>query len=192
MIDPYPRYGELLAQARAGAGQRRRQRRRQFSEATTCAICRCGTSSCGSTRSTSSADARVRGARGQGAALHRGGQGDAARGRTRDPAARSFPSTRRRRREGRSSCRPRPSTTRFCRCSATRDVYLRTHPHSRMPRQRFRHPEDAAEQLRARSACHQRLFGQPPRGLWPSEGSVSDAVVPLARDAGFRGWRPTS
>ncbi len=27
------------------------------------------------------------------------------------------------------------------------DIYLRTHPHSRMPRQRFRHPEDALAQL---------------------------------------------
>jgi len=27
------------------------------------------------------------------------------------------------------------------------DIYLRTHPNSRMPRQPFRHPEDAAEQL---------------------------------------------
>ena len=28
------------------------------------------------------------------------------------------------------------------------DVYLRTHPHSRMPRQRFRHPDDARDAAR--------------------------------------------
>jgi alpha-amylase/alpha-mannosidase (GH57 family) len=59
------------------------------------------------------------------------------------------------------------------------DIYLRTHPHSPMPRQRFQHPEDAAEQLERAAACHVRLFGRRPVGLWPSEGSVSDAIVPL-------------
>ena len=70
------------------------------------------------------------------------------------------------------------------------DVYLRTHPHSRMPRERFRRPEDADEQLRRAVANHARLFGRPPAGLWPSEGSVSDAMVPLVANAGFQ-WMAT-
>lgn len=70
------------------------------------------------------------------------------------------------------------------------DVYLRTHPQSRMPRERFRHPEDAEEQLRRAVAHHARLFGQPPAGLWPSEGSVSDAMVPLVAGAGIS-WMAT-
>ena len=70
------------------------------------------------------------------------------------------------------------------------DVYLRTHPDSRMPRQRFRHPEDAALQLDRAAAYHERLFGRRPVGLWPSEGSVSDAIVPLVEAAGFR-WMAT-
>jgi hypothetical protein len=65
------------------------------------------------------------------------------------------------------------------------DVYLRTHPQSPMPRQRFVHPEDAADQLQRAIACHERLFGRRPVGLWPSEGGVSDAVVSLASAAGF-------
>jgi alpha-amylase/alpha-mannosidase (GH57 family) len=65
------------------------------------------------------------------------------------------------------------------------DVYLRTHPLSRMPRERFRRPEDAAEQLSRAVALHERLFGRRPVGLWPSEGSVSDAMVPLVAAAGF-------
>src|SRR6187200_608212 len=60
------------------------------------------------------------------------------------------------------------------------DVYLRTHPHSRMPRQRFRHPDDASAQLERAVQSHLRTFGVKPVGLWPSEGSVSDAMVPLA------------
>jgi len=70
------------------------------------------------------------------------------------------------------------------------DIYLRTHPEARRPRQRFMHPDDAAEQLARAVACHERLFGHRPSGLWPSEGSVSDAMVPLAAGAGFR-WMAT-
>jgi alpha-amylase/alpha-mannosidase (GH57 family) len=70
------------------------------------------------------------------------------------------------------------------------DVYLRTHPHSRMPREPFRHPEDAFEQLTRAAALHERLFGRKPDGLWPSEGSVSDEMVPLVARAGFQ-WMAT-
>jgi alpha-amylase/alpha-mannosidase (GH57 family) len=70
------------------------------------------------------------------------------------------------------------------------DIYLRTHPDSRMPRERFRHPEDAAEQLARAVALHERLFGRRPEGLWPSEGSVSDEMVPLVARAGFK-WMAT-
>jgi len=66
------------------------------------------------------------------------------------------------------------------------DIYLRTHPASAMPTRRFQHPEDAAEQLERAAACHERLFGARPAGLWPSEGSVSDAMVPIVAGAGFR------
>jgi len=70
------------------------------------------------------------------------------------------------------------------------DVYLRTHPHSRLPRQRFVHPEDAQEQLTRAVDYFERLFGQRPEGLWPSEGSVSDAMVPLVAGAGIT-WMAT-
>jgi alpha-amylase/alpha-mannosidase (GH57 family) len=51
-------------------------------------------------------------------------------------------------------------------------------------------PEDALEQLTRAGDCHQRLFGRRPAGLWPSEGSVSDAMVPLVAQAGFE-WMAT-
>jgi alpha-amylase/alpha-mannosidase (GH57 family) len=70
------------------------------------------------------------------------------------------------------------------------DIYKRTHPESRMPRHRFVHPEDALEQLTRAADCHERLFGSRPVGLWPSEGSVSDAMVPLAVRAGYQ-WMAT-
>jgi alpha-amylase/alpha-mannosidase (GH57 family) len=70
------------------------------------------------------------------------------------------------------------------------EVYARTHPQSRMPRHRFLRPEDALEQLTRAADCHERLFGRRPVGLWPSEGSVSDAMVPLVARAGFE-WMAT-
>jgi alpha-amylase/alpha-mannosidase (GH57 family) len=70
------------------------------------------------------------------------------------------------------------------------DIYKRTHPNSAMPRHRFQHPEDASEQLERAAAYHERLFGRRPIGLWPSEGSVSDAMVPLVAKAGFQ-WMAT-
>ncbi|MBS1817731.1 MAG: hypothetical protein JSU08_07370 [Acidobacteria bacterium] len=70
------------------------------------------------------------------------------------------------------------------------DIYKHTHPMARSPRRRFAHPEDAFEQLEEAAAYHERLFGRRPAGVWPSEGSVSDAMVPLVAKAGFR-WMAT-
>lgn len=51
-------------------------------------------------------------------------------------------------------------------------------------------PEDAALQLqRGRELC-EKLLGHAPVGLWPSEGSVSDRALELAAQAGFR-WAAT-
>jgi alpha-amylase/alpha-mannosidase (GH57 family) len=70
------------------------------------------------------------------------------------------------------------------------DIYKRTHPTSPSPRQRFMRPDDALAQLEQAATYHERLFGRRPLGVWPSEGSVSDAVVPLISQAGFR-WMAT-
>ncbi len=70
------------------------------------------------------------------------------------------------------------------------DIYLRTHPDARRPRHRFAWPEDASEQLSRAAAYHTKVFGRAPRGVWPSEGSVSDAMVPLTAQAGFE-WMAT-
>jgi len=60
-----------------------------------------------------------------------------------------------------------------------------SHPGVKLPHRRFRHPEDARDQLRAAMALHKRVFGHRPQGLWPSEGSVSDEVLRLAAEEGF-------
>lgn len=69
-------------------------------------------------------------------------------------------------------------------------VHLELHPGAGTPRQPFRYPQDALEQLERSVALHERLFGSRPAGLWPSEGSVSEAMLPLVARAGFR-WLAT-
>jgi alpha-amylase/alpha-mannosidase (GH57 family) len=63
-------------------------------------------------------------------------------------------------------------------------------PEVALPRQGFRHPEDAVAQVRKAVAFHERLFGARPQGMWPSEGSVSPAVLEMLRGEGFR-WTAT-
>ncbi|HMD30778.1 MAG TPA: glycoside hydrolase family 57 protein, partial [Candidatus Acidoferrales bacterium] len=50
----------------------------------------------------------------------------------------------------------------------------------------FVHPEDAREQLARARSFHETRFGSAPAGLWPSEGSVSDAALGIAAEMGFR------
>lgn len=59
-----------------------------------------------------------------------------------------------------------------------------------LPEQRFRHPEDAREQMVRGMDLHEKVFGVRPRGMWPSEGSVSDEVLKLAHEAGLN-WLAT-
>jgi alpha-amylase/alpha-mannosidase (GH57 family) len=54
----------------------------------------------------------------------------------------------------------------------------------------IRFPEDAKEQLRRSREFMRDRFGRYPRGLWPSEGSVSDEVALLAASMGFE-WMAT-
>ena len=50
----------------------------------------------------------------------------------------------------------------------------------------FRYPEDAQTQLEMARKYVEREFGVAPIGLWPSEGSVSDAALGAAAEVGFR------
>ena len=59
-----------------------------------------------------------------------------------------------------------------------------------LPANRFRHPEDAREQLRRGLDLHQQVFGARPVGVWPSEGSVSEEVLAVAQSLGVK-WMAT-
>jgi alpha-amylase/alpha-mannosidase (GH57 family) len=66
---------------------------------------------------------------------------------------------------------------------------LRAMPHARLP-PRFQHPEDAREQVRRGLDVAERVFGQRPVGMWPSEGSVSPEVLEVLASCGVR-WFAT-
>ncbi|HSW50366.1 MAG TPA: glycoside hydrolase family 57 protein, partial [Bryobacteraceae bacterium] len=69
------------------------------------------------------------------------------------------------------------------------DIARVSHPGVPLPG-RFQYPQDARLQLvRARQYMLEK-FGCEPAGLWPSEGSVSDEVLGLASELGFR-WAAT-
>jgi alpha-amylase/alpha-mannosidase (GH57 family) len=59
-----------------------------------------------------------------------------------------------------------------------------------LPQNRFRHPEDAREQLSRGLDLHERIFGVRSRGVWPSEGSVSEEAVTIAAELGVN-WMAT-
>jgi len=69
------------------------------------------------------------------------------------------------------------------------DAARRATPDLSLP-PRFRHPEDAREQVRRGLARTAQDFGARPTGMWPSEGSVSPEVIGLLGEEGVR-WCAT-
>jgi len=59
-----------------------------------------------------------------------------------------------------------------------------SHPGVPLP-SRFRYPGDAKRQLEMSREFITTGFGPSPRGLWPSEGSVSDEAFAIAAETGF-------
>jgi alpha-amylase/alpha-mannosidase (GH57 family) len=59
-----------------------------------------------------------------------------------------------------------------------------------LPQNRFRHPEDAREQLARGLDLHEKVFGLRPKGVWPSEGSVSEEALAIAHSVGVQ-WMAT-
>jgi alpha-amylase/alpha-mannosidase (GH57 family) len=63
-------------------------------------------------------------------------------------------------------------------------------PDIQLPKIRFRHPEDAQNQIEQGRGLLKEVFGRQPCGMWPSEGSVSPQLIPLFSEAGIR-WIAT-
>jgi hypothetical protein len=70
------------------------------------------------------------------------------------------------------------------------DVAVASSPGLPLPKERFRYPQDAEEQLLRGLGLHERLFGAKPLGVWPSEGSVSEEVLGIGAKLGVT-WMAT-
>ncbi|NUQ64916.1 MAG: alpha-amylase/alpha-mannosidase [Pirellulales bacterium] len=66
----------------------------------------------------------------------------------------------------------------------------RAMPEVALPQALDGYPDDAREHVRRAVESHEKLFGQKPRGMWPSEGSVCQGIVPLIADSGIQ-WIAT-
>jgi alpha-amylase/alpha-mannosidase (GH57 family) len=58
-------------------------------------------------------------------------------------------------------------------------------PHVDLPRHLECYPQDAVMHIRRAVEYHTRVFGSRPLGMWPSEGSVAQAIIPAIAEAGF-------
>ncbi len=193
MIDPYPRYAELLAQRGGnGAGLSARAQASQFTVDDLRDLQVWHKLVWIDPVYFEQRRAHPGAGRARGAASPKRTSATLRAGRAGAPAAGDSRVPRRPPRAGRSSSRRRRSTTRFCRCSATRTSTCgRTRTRgcrasgSGIPRTR---PSSSP----ARSRCTSGSSAGGRDGLWPSEGSVSDAMVPLvAAGRASGGWRPT-
>lgn len=66
----------------------------------------------------------------------------------------------------------------------------RARPDMPLPEEILTAPEDALAQIRRAVARHAEVFGAQPRGMWPSEGSVSPEAAGLIARSGLR-WIAT-
>ncbi|GDY09031.1 amylopullulanase [Planctomycetia bacterium] len=63
-------------------------------------------------------------------------------------------------------------------------------PGCELPRHLDSYRDDAIEQLRRAVVFHEQLFGEKPRGMWPSEGSVAQEIIGAISDVGIE-WIAT-
>lgn len=59
-------------------------------------------------------------------------------------------------------------------------------PSISLPRNRFTHPEDAERQIALAVEKYRDVFGGELTGMWPSEGSISEAMAPLVAKFGIK------
>jgi len=66
------------------------------------------------------------------------------------------------------------------------NLALEALPSLSLPSRRFAHPEDARLQISMAAEKYETLFGRPLRGMWPSEGSVSEEVLAMMIEQGIQ------
>lgn len=68
----------------------------------------------------------------------------------------------------------------------TTDEAKQAMPDAKLPSPAFVYGQDAQAQIERGVALYQELFGRPPRGMWPGEGSVSQLIVGPVAGAGIK------
>jgi alpha-amylase/alpha-mannosidase (GH57 family) len=63
-------------------------------------------------------------------------------------------------------------------------------PRVQLPSERFSHPEDARKQIEMSCGMYRELFGRELVGMWPSEGSVAEPLIPILIENGIK-WIAT-
>jgi alpha-amylase/alpha-mannosidase (GH57 family) len=63
---------------------------------------------------------------------------------------------------------------------------LEAAPNMVLPSKHFAHPEDAKWQIESAVKYYEDVFGKKPCGMWPSEGSVSNAACSVISGAGLK------
>jgi alpha-amylase/alpha-mannosidase (GH57 family) len=58
-------------------------------------------------------------------------------------------------------------------------------PSAEMPELQFAYPQDAETHLALCVDMYKETFGRDVSGLWPGEGAVAEAIIPLVADSGF-------
>jgi len=58
-------------------------------------------------------------------------------------------------------------------------------PRTVLPKVKFAYPEDCREQIAEAVKFYQESFAKPPSGMWPSEESVSEHILPYLIEAGL-------
>jgi alpha-amylase/alpha-mannosidase (GH57 family) len=59
------------------------------------------------------------------------------------------------------------------------DIMKKTKTNFPDPEQRFNYPEDAKKQIKNGINFYKEIFGKEPKGIWPSEGALSNEVLDL-------------
>ncbi len=63
-------------------------------------------------------------------------------------------------------------------------------PNIQLPKERFSYPEDLDAQIDQGIKLYEKAFGRKPQGMWPSEGSVSEEIIPRVAKFGIK-WIAT-
>ena len=70
------------------------------------------------------------------------------------------------------------------------DISKVSQPNLILPHRKFNHPEDAIAQVNCGIEIYEQVFGGKPKGMWPSEGGVSEDIIPIMAQAGIE-WSAT-